>query len=67
MNDASCDNRRLAVPLFLTGLGAGIALTLLFAPLSGEATRTLISNRVRRSKEGVATNADVADGAITHA
>lgn len=41
--------RDSALPLFLTGLGTGIALTLLFAPLSGAATRSLIS---RKAKDG---------------
>jgi gas vesicle protein len=37
--------------VFLTGLSTGIALTLLLAPLSGEATRDLISRKVKDGKD----------------
>ena len=39
----------MEVPCFLLGLGAGIVLTMLYAPMSGDATRKLIA---RRAKEG---------------
>ena len=42
---------------FLTGLGTGVALTLLLAPLSGEATRSLVSRKARDSKAWVTTKA----------
>lgn len=44
-------NRNLAVPFFLTGLGTGVALTLLFAPLSGAATRRLIGRKVKDGED----------------
>jgi len=39
-------NRSSALLYFLTGLGAGIALTVLLAPRSGAATRRLIGRKV---------------------
>ncbi|MGA3095921.1 MAG: YtxH domain-containing protein [Bryobacteraceae bacterium] len=39
-------NRGSALPFFLSGLGAGIGLTLLLAPRSGAATRRLIGKKV---------------------
>jgi hypothetical protein len=41
-------NNNLELPCFLLGLGAGVGLTLLFAPRTGDATRRLISRGVRR-------------------
>jgi gas vesicle protein len=40
------------IPLFLAGLGTGVALGMLFAPASGEETRMHIAER---AKEGVET------------
>jgi gas vesicle protein len=40
-------SRSFALPLFLTGLGTGIAVALLFAPRSGSATRSLIGRQVK--------------------
>lgn len=40
-----------AVLFFLTGLGAGIALTVLLAPRSGAATRRLIGRKVAEGKD----------------
>ncbi len=42
-----------AVPFFLTGLGTGIALALLFAPLSGGATRGLIGRKCKETSKWV--------------
>jgi gas vesicle protein len=39
-------NKCSAFLIFITGLGAGMALTVLLAPRSGAATRRLISRRV---------------------
>jgi gas vesicle protein len=36
---------------FLTGLGAGIALTVLLAPRSGAATRRLIGRKVEKGED----------------
>jgi gas vesicle protein len=44
----NCTGKR-ALPFFLTGFGTGVALALLFAPRSGEATRRLIG---QKAKEG---------------
>ena len=44
------DNRISGLPLFLTGLGAGIALTLLMAPVNGIATRRLIGRKVKEGE-----------------
>ena len=44
-------NRCSALPFFLTGLGTGIALTLLLAPLSGAATRRLIGRKVEDGED----------------
>ena len=41
-------NRGSALLIFLTGLGAGIAVTALLAPRSGAATRRLIGRKVER-------------------
>jgi hypothetical protein len=53
---------RLGIPLFLAGLGAGIAVTLLFALRSGTATRRVIGRKVKDSegwvKDKVATAED---------
>jgi gas vesicle protein len=43
-------NRGSAVLFFLSGLGAGIALTVLLAPRSGPATRRLIGRKVEEGK-----------------
>lgn len=43
-------NRGTALLSFVTGLGAGIALTVLFAPRSGAATRRLIGRKVEEGQ-----------------
>lgn len=40
-------NESSAMNFFLIGLGAGVSLTLLFAPLKGTETRRLIGRKVR--------------------
>lgn len=50
-----------ALPLFLTGLGTGVALTLLLAPLSGAATRSLIGRKVRDGENWVKGKATAAE------
>lgn len=42
-----------AMPFFLTGLGTGIALTMLLAPQSGGATRRLIGRKYKEGSEWV--------------
>jgi gas vesicle protein len=44
-------NRGCGLLLFLTGLGVGIALTVLLAPRSGAATRRLIGRKVEEGKD----------------
>jgi hypothetical protein len=53
-------NRGSALLFFLTGLGVGIALTVLFAPLSGAATRRLIGRKVEEGEDWVKDNAAAA-------
>jgi gas vesicle protein len=45
------DSRPSTLPLFLAGMGAGIALTMLLAPLSGSATRGLIRRKVQDGED----------------
>jgi gas vesicle protein len=49
-----------AVPFFLTGLGTGVALAMLFAPQSGYATRGLIGRKYKESSEKVKDTASAA-------
>jgi gas vesicle protein len=54
------DNSDLPLPMFLAGMGAGIALALLLAPLSGAATRRLILRKAKQAGDranGEAENA----------
>lgn len=44
-------NRGSALLFFLTGLGGGIALTVLLAPRSGAATRRLIGRKVEEGED----------------
>ncbi len=53
-------NRTSGIQLFLTGLGTGIALTLLLAPLSGAATRRLIGRKVREGEDWMKDTATTA-------
>ena len=54
MEKAEMSGCRASTPLyFLTGLGAGIALTLLLAPRSGASTRRLIRRKVEAGEDWV--------------
>ena len=53
-------NRSDAVLFFLTGLGGGIALTVLLTPRSGPATRRLIGRKVDDGKDWVKDKAGAA-------
>lgn len=57
--EKNCDKSSalFGVPCFLTGLGAGIALTLLFTPRSGAATRRLIGRKVDEGEDWVKNKA----------
>lgn len=57
--------RSSVLPLFLTGVGTGIALTLLLAPLSGSATRDLIARKARKGEDWVKTKASAAEDYVT--
>jgi gas vesicle protein len=50
--------------LFLTGLGAGVALTVLLAPRSGAATRKLIGSKVDEGKGWMKGKAAVAQAYV---
>jgi gas vesicle protein len=60
MNDSGNDRSSLLM-LFLTGVGTGIAVTLLLAPLSGEATRGLITRKVKEGKDWLDTKTGEAE------
>lgn len=51
------NKRGSSLVLFLTGLGAGVVLTVLLAPRSGAATRRLIGNKVGEGKGWVKNKA----------
>ena len=53
-------NRNSAVLFFLSGLGAGIALTALLVPRSGPATRRLIGRQTEKGKDWVKDKAAAA-------
>jgi hypothetical protein len=53
-------NRSSALLSFVAGLGAGIALTALFAPRSGAATRRLIGRTVEEGQEWMKDKAETA-------
>ena len=58
-------NSNLELPCFILGLGAGVLLTLLYAPLSGEKTRRLISRRVQEGEDWVNDQASAAQDYVT--
>jgi len=58
------DNRISALPLFLSGLGAGIALTLLMASRNGVATRRLIGRQVKGGEEWMKAKAAEAENYV---
>jgi len=51
-------NGGVAIGAFVAGLGVGLALSLLFAPQSGEETRDLIAEKARQGKDFVADTLD---------
>jgi hypothetical protein len=51
MEKVDMNGYRGSALLFLTGLGAGIALTVLLAPRSGAATRRLIGRKVEDGED----------------
>ena len=56
-----------ALPLFLAGLGTGVVLTLLFAPLSGAATRGLIGGKFTDGEDWMKGKAaEAEDYVLTH-
>jgi hypothetical protein len=50
----SCES---GLPLFFTGLLAGVAVTLLLAPISGRGARRLIGRRVKEGEEWLKSKA----------
>lgn len=58
-SDVSCRST-LALQCFLTGLGTGVALTLLLAPLSGTQTRRLIGNKAKAGQNWAKDKAEAA-------
>ena len=57
-------NRAHALPFFLVGLGTGIAVTVLFAPRSGAATRRLIDQKVEEGEAWMKAKAAAARGYV---
>ena len=57
-------NRGSAPLFFLTGLGAGIALTCLLAPRSGAATRRLIGRKVEKGEDWMKDKASAAQNYV---
>lgn len=43
-------NGRLALGVFMGGVGLGVLMSLLFAPQSGEETREMIAKKARRAR-----------------
>ena len=58
-------NMRSTLPFFLAGLGTGVACALLLAPLSGVATRSLISRKVKNGEEWMKDTAATAKDYVT--
>jgi gas vesicle protein len=58
-------NRAYALPLFLAGVGMGIAVTVLLAPRSGAATRRLISRKVEEGEDWMKTKAAAAQDYVS--
>jgi gas vesicle protein len=53
-------NRAYALPFFLAGLATGIAVTVLFVPRSGAATRRLIGRKVQEGEDWMKAKAAAA-------
>jgi hypothetical protein len=58
-------NRAYALPCFLAGLGAGIAVTALLVPRSGAATRRLLGHKVEEGEDWVKAKAAVAQDYVS--
>jgi gas vesicle protein len=67
----SRNNSGAAIGAFVAGLGVGVALSLLFAPQSGDETRELIAEKARQGRDFVADTVDdlksQASGAVEQA
>lgn len=64
MNEYCSNNRSAALPMFLAGLGTGVAVALLLAPLTGEATRNLIGRKVQEGETWIKDQKDEAQGYV---
>ena len=64
-NEEKTRSSGLEVPCFFIGLGAGIVLTMLYAPMSGDATRRLISRRAKQGQDWVEDQASAASDFVT--
>ena len=64
-NNNEKSTRGMEVPCFLIGLGTGIVMTMLYAPLSGDATRKLISRRAKEGQDWVQEQAAAAGDYVT--
>ena len=62
-SEMSC-NKSSALMTFLTGLGVGIALTVLFAPRSGAATRRIIGRKAEEGKSWMKDQAAAAENFV---
>jgi gas vesicle protein len=65
MENVEMNNRGTALLTFVTGLAAGIALTILFAPRSGAATRRLIGRKVEEGQDWMTDRAAAAQEYVT--
>lgn len=59
------NNGTYAFGAFVAGLGAGVVLSLLMAPQSGEETRGLITKKAKRGKEIVTDAVDEIKSQVT--
>ena len=60
----TCGHRFSGPLFFLSGLGAGFGLAVLFAPRSGAATRRLIGRKVEEGEEWVREKAAAAQDCV---
>jgi gas vesicle protein len=65
MENVEMNNRGTALLTFVTGLAAGIAVTILFAPRSGAATRRLIGRKVEAGQGWMTDKATAAQDYVT--
>jgi gas vesicle protein len=62
------DKMSTSLSCFLVGVGTGMALTLLFAPMNGAETRGLLRRKVRAGEKWVEETAAAAEqSAVRHA